>query len=124
MIIVPNLRWRIFRYWAVRAAVMCGIGSSPAGGKLGNFSTDFESYGQCADPGCLSRIPETDFYPSRIRDPGSWIQDPKTATKGRGEKNCYHTFFCSHTFNKIEYYFIIVLLSATLLTAVCNPPDL
>jgi hypothetical protein len=22
-----------------------------------------------ADPGCLSRIPDTDFYPSRIPDP-------------------------------------------------------
>jgi hypothetical protein len=33
-----------------------------------------------ADPGCLSRIPDPDFYPSRIRVP-----DPKTATKERAE---------------------------------------
>jgi hypothetical protein len=33
-----------------------------------------------AHPGCLSRIPDPDFYPSRI-------PDPKTATKERGEKN-------------------------------------
>jgi hypothetical protein len=32
-----------------------------------------------ADPGCLSWIPDPDFYPSRI-------PDPKTATKERGEK--------------------------------------
>jgi hypothetical protein len=32
-----------------------------------------------ADPGYLSRIPDPDFYPSRI-------PDPKTATKERGEK--------------------------------------
>jgi hypothetical protein len=32
------------------------------------------------DPGCLSRIPDPDFYPSRI-------PDSKTATKERGEKN-------------------------------------
>jgi hypothetical protein len=32
-----------------------------------------------ADPGCLSRIPDPDFYPSRI-------PDPKTATKERNEK--------------------------------------
>jgi hypothetical protein len=32
-----------------------------------------------ADPGCLSRIPDPDFYPSRI-------PDPKTAAKERGEK--------------------------------------
>jgi hypothetical protein len=38
--------------------------------------------GSVADPGCLSRIPDPDFYPSRI--PG--IPDPKTATKERGEK--------------------------------------
>jgi hypothetical protein len=42
-----------------------------------------------ADPGCLSRIPDPDFYPSwiRISDPGSQIPDPKTATKERGDKN-------------------------------------
>jgi hypothetical protein len=33
-----------------------------------------------ADPGCLSRIPDPNFYPSRITD-------PKTVTKERGEKN-------------------------------------
>jgi hypothetical protein len=27
-----------------------------------------------ADPGCLSRIPDPDFYPSRIPDLGSQIQ--------------------------------------------------
>jgi hypothetical protein len=32
-----------------------------------------------ADPGCLSRIPDPDFYPSRI-------PDPKTTTKEVGEK--------------------------------------
>jgi hypothetical protein len=31
------------------------------------------------DPGCLFRIPDPDFYPSRI-------PDPNTATKERGEK--------------------------------------
>jgi hypothetical protein len=53
-----------------------------------------------ADPGCLSRIPDPDFYPSRIPEPGSrisdlgsWIPDPKTGTKERGEKN-----FLSKTF--------------------------
>ncbi len=29
-----------------------------------------------ADPGCLSRIPDPDFNPSRIPDPGSRIPDP------------------------------------------------
>jgi hypothetical protein len=39
-----------------------------------------------ADLGCLSRIPDPGFYPSRIQDPGSRILDPKTAAKERGEK--------------------------------------
>jgi hypothetical protein len=33
-----------------------------------------------ADLGCLSRVPDPDFYPFRILD-------PKTATKVRGKKN-------------------------------------
>ncbi len=40
-----------------------------------------------SDPG--SRIPDLG---SRISDPGSRIPDPKTATKERGEKICCHTF--------------------------------
>jgi hypothetical protein len=61
-----------------------------------------------ADTGCLSRIRDPDFYPfripdlgSRILDPGSWIPDPKTATKERGQKISCQTFFCSHKFHKI-----------------------
>ncbi len=46
-----------------------------------------------ADPGCLSRIPDPDFYSSRIPDFGSRIPDPKTATKDRGEN-----FFWSNHF--------------------------
>jgi hypothetical protein len=36
-------------------------------------------------------IPDPDFYPSWIPDPGSRIQDPgsKTANKERGEKNYF-----------------------------------
>jgi hypothetical protein len=39
-----------------------------------------------ADPGCLSWIPDPDFYSSRIPEPGYRIPDPKTAAKERGEK--------------------------------------
>ncbi len=64
-----------------------------------------------ADPGCLSRIPDPDFYPSRIPDPGSRIPDPKTATRDRGEKNFFcQTIFCSHKFHKTQYYFIFDML--------------
>ncbi len=41
-----------------------------------------------ADPGCLSRIPDPEFYPSRI-------PDPKTVTKERDEKK-FDILFCSH----------------------------
>ena len=63
-----------------------------------------------ADPGCLSRIPDPDFYPSRIPGPGSRIPDPKPATKERGEKKICHTFFCSHKFHKMWNYLIFELL--------------
>ena len=55
-----------------------------------------------ADPGCLSRIPDPDFYPSRIPDLGFRIPDPKTVTKERGEKNLISYFFCSHNFTKLN----------------------
>jgi hypothetical protein len=46
-----------------------------------------------ADPGCLSWIPDPDFYPSRI-------PDSKTAAKEEGEIFfVYH--FCSHKYHKI-----------------------
>jgi hypothetical protein len=37
-----------------------------------------------ADPRYLSRIPDTDFYPSRITDPGFKIQDTKKTYSGPG----------------------------------------
>ncbi len=51
-----------------------------------------------------SRIPDPDFYPSRI-------PDPKTATKERGEKkiSC-HTIFCCYKFHKIEHYLVFEIL--------------
>jgi hypothetical protein len=39
-----------------------------------------------ANPGCLSRIPDPDFYPFRI-------PDSKTATKEKGEKNLLSNLF-------------------------------
>jgi hypothetical protein len=36
-----------------------------------NFGKEISSTASVADPGCLSRIPDPDFYPSRIPDPGS-----------------------------------------------------
>ncbi len=43
-----------------------------------------------ADPGCLSRIPDPDFYPTRILDLGSRIQKQQ---QKRGVKKIWcHTF--------------------------------
>jgi hypothetical protein len=53
-----------------------------------------------ADLGCLFRIPNPDFYPSRISDPGS-----KTASKES-----------SHKLHKIENYFIFEMLKK-----ICGP---
>ncbi len=49
-----------------------------------------------ADPGCLSRIRNPDFYSSRIPDTGSRISDPESnnSTKQGGGKN----FFLSYPF--------------------------
>ena len=64
-----------------------------------------------ADPGCLSRIPDPDFYPSRNPDPGSRIPDPKTATKERGEKKLdVNPFYVATKFNKIVNYFSFEVL--------------
>ncbi len=60
----------------------------------------FSSYStSVADPGCLSRIPDPDFYPSQISDPGSRIQ--KQVEKRGMKKNFCQTFFCSHKFHKM-----------------------
>ncbi len=59
-----------------------------------------------ADPGCLSRIPDPDFYPSRISDPGS-----KNSNKREGwKKISCHNFLCSHKFHKIANYFSFEVL--------------
>ncbi len=48
-----------------------------------------------ADPGCLSRIPDPDFYPSRI-------PDPKTGRKERGKKKFVKHFFVATNFTKCK----------------------
>ncbi len=48
------------------------------------------------DRGCLSQIPDPDFYPSRIPDP-----DAKTATKERVKKFVVIPFFVATNFIKL-----------------------
>jgi hypothetical protein len=58
-----------------------------------------------------SRIPDPDFYPSRIPDPGSRIPDTKTATKERGEKKLdVKPFYVATKFNKIVNSFSFEVL--------------
>jgi hypothetical protein len=60
-----------------------------------------------AHPGCLSRIPDPDFYPSRIPDLGSRIPDPKTATKERGEKKFVIPFYVATNFTKLNIILVL-----------------
>jgi hypothetical protein len=55
-----------------------------------------------ADPGCLSRIPDLDFYTSRI-------PDPKTATKDRSEKIFFvKSFFVATNFTKLNIILFLI----------------
>jgi hypothetical protein len=54
-----------------------------------------------ADPGCISRIPDPDFYPSRIPVLGCQIPDPARATKEEREKKfASYLFFIATNFAK------------------------
>ncbi len=67
-------------------------------------------------------IPDPDFYPSRISDPGSRIPDfgsripelgsriQKQQQKRDERKFVVLPFFCSHKFHKLDYYFISEML--------------
>jgi hypothetical protein len=55
-----------------------------------------------ADPECLSRIPDPDFFPSRN-------PDPKTATKERGEKKfVVITFYVATNFTKLHITLVLM----------------
>jgi hypothetical protein len=55
-----------------------------------------------------SRIPDPDFYPSRISDLGSWIPDPKTAAKERGEKKIFVIpFYIATNFTKLKINLVL-----------------
>jgi hypothetical protein len=54
-----------------------------------------------ADPGCLSRIPDPDFDPSRI-------PDPKTATEERGERKfVVIPFYVATNFTKLKIILVL-----------------
>jgi hypothetical protein len=57
-------------------------------------------------------IPDPDFYPSRIPDPGSRIPDTgsKNSNKREGRKKIRYTFLCSHKFYKIENFLSFEML--------------
>jgi hypothetical protein len=64
-----------------------------------------------ADPGCLSWIPDPDFYSSRIPDLGS----KNSNKRERWKKISCHTFLCSHKFHKIVNYFSFEVLKKKIL---------
>jgi hypothetical protein len=78
-------------------AYPCPVSQTRCGSRSGSCSdfvdfTKFEFYKKnivnvsVADPGCLSRIPDPDFYPSRIPDPGSRISDPGSRIQKQQQK--------------------------------------
>jgi hypothetical protein len=67
---------------------------------------DLATENQCCGSGMF--IPDPDFYPSRIPDPGSRIPKPKTATKERGEKKLVViTFYVVTNFTKLQSILIL-----------------
>jgi hypothetical protein len=52
-------------------------------------------------------IPDPDFCPYRISDPGSKNSNKRVGVK---KKICCPTIFCSHKNNRIENYFIFELV--------------
>jgi hypothetical protein len=86
----------------------------------------FKLGGSVADPECLSRILDPDFYPSWISDPRSPISDPRSRISDPGsriqkqqqkrgvKKICCHTFLCTHKFHKIEHFFSFEVLEKNL----------
>jgi hypothetical protein len=63
-------------------------------------------FNSVADPGCLSRIPDPDFYPFRI-------PDPKTATKERVETKFVVIgvrFFVATNFTKLKIILVLKCL--------------
>jgi hypothetical protein len=65
-----------------------------------------------ADPGCLSRIPDPDFYPSRIPDLGSRIPDPgsKNSNKKTGVKKIFvvKPFVVATNFRKLNIILFLI----------------
>ncbi len=59
-----------------------------------------------AEPGCLSQIPDPDFYPSRIPDPKTLNSNKKEGAK---KFVVLRFFLAAHKYHKIETYFIFEL---------------
>jgi hypothetical protein len=73
--------------------------------RSGSRSVPPTSVAELADPGCLSRIPDPDFYPSRIPDLGFQIQ--KQQQKRGVKKFDIISFNVATNFTKL--YIILVL---------------
>ncbi len=71
------------------------------------FAKLFRFLCSVADPGCLSRIPDPDFYPSRISDPGSRIQKQQQKT-GVKIFIFFKPFFVATNFTKLNIILFLI----------------
>jgi hypothetical protein len=68
------------------------------GKETNNYCMFCDLFRSVADPGCLSRIPDPDFYPSRI----------PAARKERGEKIFFFiTFYVATNFTKLQIILVL-----------------
>jgi len=77
-----------------------GLYARSLGNKTGTASV--------ADPGCLSRIPDPDFYSSRIPDLGSRIQ--KQQQKREVKKLIVKPFYVATKFTKLHIILVLMCL--------------
>ncbi len=90
---------REVREEAIFAVIADGVYG--CGANINKSKVAWYFFNSVADPGCLSRIPDPNFCPSRIPDVGS-----KNRNKESGEKISGG----SHKYQKIENYFIFELV--------------
>jgi hypothetical protein len=95
--------WRFYAEVSGGEAATCLECSARLSTKLGS-TKGFPAF-SVADPGCLFRIQDPDFYLSRISDPGSKNSNKRERVK----KISYHSFLCSHKFHKMNYFIFEML---------------
>jgi hypothetical protein len=97
----PNIKNRLFLILQYNFFVYFFSGLKCVGHSFAYHVAYFCIIDSVADPGCLSRSPDPDFFPSRI-------PDPKTATKERGEKKLFVIpFYEATNFTKLKIILVL-----------------